>query len=331
MISFIMIIAATVTLLAVLWIVARVVDSWNRVRYSGSTVELYGEKIHYRDSADRGINAEATPVVLIHGSTGNLWDMEYRLAPALQAKGFRTISIDRPGIGLSSRKDSALSDPRLQAPFLDDVLDYLCVGKIVLLGYSLGNAVVMEMALNHPERIKAAVNVAGVSHPWIGAELMIFKIVKWPIIGFIWTQIIVPIIGPIILGMVLKKLSATEYLPKGFIEKTGLKHILKPQCFKAHSEDLKATQTAIIEMYGNYRDITVPFLMAWGEREYFAGAEKEQPGVVVPWWSQGALLKKTLSDCEVVVAPRVGHWVHHFGSKVIADALRAFLTKRGLQ
>ena len=64
---------------------------------SGYTASVYGEEIHYLDSADMGINPNGTPVLLLHGSSGNLWDMEYRLAAALQARGFRTISVDRPG------------------------------------------------------------------------------------------------------------------------------------------------------------------------------------------------------------------------------------------
>ena len=54
-----------------------------------------GARIHYRDEG----RAEKTPLVLIHGFNGSLFNFS-RLVP-LVADDFRVISLDLPGFGLT--------------------------------------------------------------------------------------------------------------------------------------------------------------------------------------------------------------------------------------
>ena len=315
---------------AVLWGIAQLMTANNKVRHSGYTASVYGEEVHYLDSADLGINPDGTPVLLLHGSSGNLWDMEYRLSAALQARGFRTISVDRPGLGSSSRNDPALRDPRMQAGLMDGFLDALGVEQAVVLGHSLGNTVVMGMAMNYPDRVIAAVDVAGVSHTWLGEPWILYQFVDWPVFGFIWTDILLPLVGPIILNGMAEATFAPDPMPENFIFDGGVNHILHPKSFRANADDNNSLRYMMVDMYSDYDKIDVPFLLAWGEGEYVQSPTDDHTGVAVPWWNHGARLVNILPDTEVVVAEGVGHMMQHFGGDVIADALVSFLDRRGL-
>ena len=98
----------------------------------------------------------ATPVMCLPGLTRNSRDFE-QLAPRLAAERAVVVT-DFRGRGLSSR------DPQWQryqpATYRDDawaILDYLDIGRVILIGTSLGGIVAALMAAQRPERVAAVV------------------------------------------------------------------------------------------------------------------------------------------------------------------------------
>jgi 3-oxoadipate enol-lactonase len=80
-----------------------------------------------------------------------------RQAPALVAAGHRVIACDLPGHGLADRPahvDSAYTTADLAASLLG-VLDEAGVSRSVLVGFSLGGGVALQVALDRPERVSA--------------------------------------------------------------------------------------------------------------------------------------------------------------------------------
>jgi pimeloyl-ACP methyl ester carboxylesterase len=107
-------------------------------------LELDGRRLHF---LTRGVGP---PVVLIHGLGSSAADWAFQ-APALQDR-FRLIVPDLPGCGHSAAPDHAYSVPAW-ADATWRLLDALGVTEPNLIGFSMGGAVALEMALERPGRV----------------------------------------------------------------------------------------------------------------------------------------------------------------------------------
>ena len=95
--------------------------------------------------------AAAAPVaVLVHGIAG-WWRTWWRVAPALAEAGWRVIGVDLRGHGGSPPVDGAVMREDMAAD-LAETIEALGVAPVdVLIGHSLGAAVVLELAHAQPE------------------------------------------------------------------------------------------------------------------------------------------------------------------------------------
>jgi pimeloyl-ACP methyl ester carboxylesterase len=107
-------------------------------------VRVEGRRFHYL------VRGAGAPTVLIHGlgSSGADWAFQ---VPALEAD-FRLIVPDLPGCGLSAPPPHAYAVAHW-ATSVWKLLDELGVGAPNLVGFSMGGAVALEMALQRPEAV----------------------------------------------------------------------------------------------------------------------------------------------------------------------------------
>lgn len=127
----------------------------------GETVLVGGVPIHLRRMG-RG-----RPVCLIHGASGNLNDMTFRLAPAL-ADRFEVIVVDRPGHGLSGTPAGGGTSIRRQAALLRGALAAIGIPRPAVVGHSYGGAVALAWAVDAPQDTSALVLLAAPSQVWEG-------------------------------------------------------------------------------------------------------------------------------------------------------------------
>lgn len=98
------------------------------------------------------------PLLFVHG-LGDEADTWRRVLPALAAHR-RVIAIDLPGFGRSDKPDAPYSVP-WYADILRDLLDTLQIGRVVLIGHSLGAVTSHWLALESPERVAGLMLLAG--------------------------------------------------------------------------------------------------------------------------------------------------------------------------
>jgi pyruvate dehydrogenase E2 component (dihydrolipoamide acetyltransferase) len=119
--------------------------------------EDQGPKFEFADTAagnlryaKRGDGAET--IILIHGFGGDLDNWLFNI-DALGEKA-TVYALDLPGHGQSSKK---LDKPGLGAMknALAAFMDKLGIGKAHLVGHSMGGAIAMQMAAEHPEKVKS--------------------------------------------------------------------------------------------------------------------------------------------------------------------------------
>lgn len=113
----------------------------------GKTVEVLGRKMYYVESG------AGTPIVLVHGNTASSawWSL------VMDMPGHRVIAPDLPNFGRSDPLDVA--DIDVYADHLAVFITALGLDAPVVVGHSLGGAVVMSMAVRRPELARAIVLV----------------------------------------------------------------------------------------------------------------------------------------------------------------------------
>lgn len=115
-------------------------------------------QVHYRTAG------EGPPVLMLHQSPSSSLQYE-RVIPFLAAAGLRVIAMDTPGFGMS---DPPPSEPTIQdyAGYALEVMDWLGLDRVTLVGHHTGATAGWELAGAHPERIeRLIVSGAGLYTP----------------------------------------------------------------------------------------------------------------------------------------------------------------------
>jgi 3-oxoadipate enol-lactonase len=128
------------------------------LRNPGRTVFVGDQEFLVRESGPE----DAPPVLLIHGLSGSSLAEWYRIGPALAEK-HRVIMVDHRSHGLAP-----LARDRFEVDDLADdtagVLDELGVGRVSVVGYSMGGTIAQALAHRHPGRVDRLVLIATFTH-----------------------------------------------------------------------------------------------------------------------------------------------------------------------
>ena len=96
-----------------------------------------------------------TPLVLLHGGLFNI-DLQFgAVLPAL-AENRQVIAVDFQGHGRTNDIDRPLATESLAADVVG-LLDHLGLPQVDLFGFSVGGAVALRLAIEHPERVRRLV------------------------------------------------------------------------------------------------------------------------------------------------------------------------------
>jgi len=113
----------------------------------------HGYEMHYLEEG-RG-----PPVVFVHGSGPGV-NAYSNFAPnykVIAAAGYRSVLPDMIGFGWSSKPTGIDYTFDLFVPTLREFLDQMEIRRCVLIGNSLGGAISMKFAIDHPERVEKLV------------------------------------------------------------------------------------------------------------------------------------------------------------------------------
>jgi pimeloyl-ACP methyl ester carboxylesterase len=112
-----------------------------------------GVRIHYHDAGS------GEPVMLVHGfasTAAHNWGGTGWLA-ALSEK-YRVIAPDVRGHGLSDKPHAPDAyGYAIMGADVTRLMDHLGIGRAILMGYSMGASIAIELMLSHPERFRAIV------------------------------------------------------------------------------------------------------------------------------------------------------------------------------
>jgi len=106
-------------------------------------------KLAIHEWRPRDADAATPHCLLVHGVTG-WWRTWWRVGPALAAAGWRVAAVDQRGHGNSPRIDGTITVRDLAAD-LASIIDGIGRPVDLLVGHSLGGAVVAELAIAWPD------------------------------------------------------------------------------------------------------------------------------------------------------------------------------------
>jgi len=136
-----------------------------------------GVRVRVIECAETAATAPAdAPVVLcVHGWACSVYSFDTFL-PAIAREGARAIAIDLPGHGLSDMPpDPAQYTIDALAHAVVETMNRLGIPRAILVGHSMGGPIIAQLAVTHPERVRALALIAPAG---FGGELSV-RIGRW--------------------------------------------------------------------------------------------------------------------------------------------------------
>lgn len=223
-----------------------------------------GIQMHYRDQGNR----IGPTLLLIHGFGASLLDWEPWVG-RLSGR-YRVVSVDWPGHGLTRSPASFVPSSANNADLIESFVSKIGLGKVTVVGNSLGGEIAWVLALRHPERVERLVLIDASGCEWrersISENAMLALLDSPTIAGLLRGLDKSRTIRSLVTEAFYNRRLATDALITRYIEFSrapGHRAILD-RCF-------------IESLRGLYRDgwatkdklskIAVPTLILWGDRD----------------------------------------------------------------
>jgi pimeloyl-ACP methyl ester carboxylesterase len=260
-------------------------------------------------------DAEGPPVLLLHGASCNLEAMRYPLGELL-AQRHRVILIDRPGHGWSERERETDSMPAIHARMIEEALQQLEIGPVIVVVHSLAGALGARMALDHPARVAGLVMLAPVTHPWRGGVGWYNEAVTTPVIGKLLAHTITLPLGLLLAERSARNVFLPQAMPEGFVKDTATPLLLRPREFVANAHDLVTLKQAVAEQAPRYGAITAPVTVIAGDvdKTVSTGIHARPFAATVP-------------STRLIVLAGVGHMIQNTVPDLVATEIEAMVAR----
>nr|WP_281244353.1 alpha/beta hydrolase [Sphingomonas rubra] len=202
---------------------------------------------------------------MIHGLAGQMRNFSYALLDRLAAD-HRVILIDRPGSGYSVAGEAA--NVRAQAAQIARFAQTLGLERPLVVGHSLGGAVALALALDHPAAVGGLALIAPLTQPvdtvpgaferLAIASPLARKAVAW--------TLATP--AAMLAGQKGAEAAfAPEPVPADFATRGGGALVARPGNFQAAAADLVAANDDLPGMVARYGELRLPVAILYGRED----------------------------------------------------------------
>jgi pimeloyl-ACP methyl ester carboxylesterase len=233
----------------------------------GRFIEVPGARLHLRELGDRRgqRNTGRPAIVMIHGLAGQLSHYTYGVAGKL-AERHRVVVVDRPGSGYSTRDPATPADLSTQATAIAALIRTLGLGPAFVVGHSLGGAIALALALDHPQEVAGLALLAPLTHirddvPPVFKGLTIASPFVRRLVA--WTLAIPASIKGS--AATLEQVFGPEAVPKDFATRGGGLLSLRPSAFLSASSDLQALPASLPQIQARYPTLRLPVSVLYGK------------------------------------------------------------------
>ena len=266
---------------------------------TGQFVTVDGKRLHFE------MTGEGPDLVMIHGASGSLRDLTFRLRDQLTDR-YRVTVVDRPGLGHSDPIEQ--TSLRAQARHIGAGLAQLGVTRPVVLGQSYGGSVALAWALDGGPR--ALVLAASPSMPWPG------KLDPWYRLTATWPGRIlaIPLASAFVPQSYVSSATAGVFapdpVPPGYEGHLGAALTLRRRTLTVNTSQINALRAELVFMETRYPSLAVPVELIHGTAD-----------TIVPLQIHSQPLSRLLPNARLTVIPGAGHMPHHAHADQVIQAI----------
>lgn len=265
----------------------------------------------------RYVQAGSGPdVVLIHGASGNLTDMTFRLLPALAGR-YRVTAFDRPGLGASD--PIADLTPAAQGRHLAAAAEAIGIERPIVLGHSYGGAVALAWGLDRQDEVAAVVDVSGAVLPWPGGLNWTYRIAEGPVLSRLTPWLVSAWAPSPLVDSVLAATFAPEPVPEGYADHFDLSASLGRGPFSVNARQVLSLREALVAQSTDYGTLTMPVEIVHGDADPVVGIDiHSRP------------LAELVPGAALTVIPGAGHMPHQTHTEVVVAAVDRAAARAGV-
>ncbi len=276
---------------------------------SGEFVDVGGAKIHVT------VKGTGPDLVLIHGASGNIRDMELALGDHLTDR-YRVFFVDRPGHGWSDRLNASYERPFTtraeslaeQAAALSQAVTKLGAKDPIVLGHSYGGAVAMAWGLDHPA--SALVIVSGVILPWPGDIDFTYRLIGSPLGGGLIAPLASAYIPDAYVARAANGAFRPQSAPPDYVTQTAVPLATRITTLRANNRMVKSLRPEIVEQSKRYDELQMPIELLHGT------ADK-----TVYLTVHAGPLSERMENAHLTPLEGIGHMPHHIVPEQISAAV----------
>lgn len=242
-------------------------------------VQAGGMRVHVRDEG------AGPPILLLHGTGASLhtWDGW----AAELSKSHRVVRLDLQGFGLTGPHPTGDYSVTAMAELVHAVSVALQVGPAVVAGNSMGGDVAWNLALDHPEDVRALVLVDAGGFPRVGGASQAFRLARLP--------------G----ARRLASLDTRGLVKKALAKSYGDPSKITPELVERYQQlsmrpgnraaFIERVRMPFVDRSAELSRVKVPTLILWGELDR----------VITP--DRAELFQRAIAGSTVVLYPGLGH------------------------
>lgn len=252
-------------------------------------------------------------IVMIHGFRGDHHGLEDIVAEL--PKKYRVIVPDLPGFG-ESGEFKGRHDIENYTQFIHEFIQEATESPTILLGHSFGSILTAHYAAEHPKAITKLILVNPIASPALKGKKAIFSHLT---VFYYWLGNKLPARAghkllsskAIVLTMSALLAKTKDKTLRRKIHQGHLAHFSSFQSRRVVMESFKASVSYTATEKAD--QITTPTLLIVGEIDDIAPLSGQKQ------------LQQKLTGSQLIVAPKVGHLIHHEAPDIAAAAIDAFV------
>lgn len=227
----------------------------------GRFMNVAGHRLHYLDIGS------GPALVMIHGLGGQMRHFTHGLLPLL-SRHFRVILVDRPGSGHSTRPPGADAGPRAQAAAIAGLIRTLGLTAPLLVGHSLGGAVALSIALDHPDCAGGLALIAPLTRSQKAIPAC-FKglVIGSPLVRWLLSWTLATPLAMAQRDRILEVVFGPDPIPADFGTNGGGLLGLRPGAFQSASADLMAAGAEMAALEARYAGLHLPVAILFGRQD----------------------------------------------------------------
>jgi len=228
-------------------------------------------------------------IFLLHGFASSAYTWE-KVIPYLTGQGYHVWAVDMKGFGWSDKPEDAKYDTVTLMQEVNKWMDVMGLKNVVFVGNSLGGAIAVLMALEHPEKTDQLVLIDSAGYPI--EKPFVIRMAKMPLAG----EITKLFFGRWAIERTLKEVmfnddKVTEKQIDSYFRRMSTENALDAQVALARSFDIEALSTYTKRI----PDIKNRTLIIWGENDEWIPIES------------GHKFRKDIPNSTLVILPECGH------------------------